>query len=115
MWVLGRSRSRNRIWRILALKYEIWRRQFFYDFPENQLTKLSMIKGFGAKPPSPPRKLSVGVSVGRDREPTETVEPITVRFGVWTRVGKNDDVSGGDARWRHLTNTLDRSLRGNSG
>jgi len=41
---------------------------------------------------------------------TETGEPIEVPFGVWTRVGPRNRVSGG-VHWRHLPNTIERSVR----
>jgi len=39
---LERSASRNRMWHILALKYDIWS-QKNNDFPENQLTKFRAV------------------------------------------------------------------------
>jgi len=48
--------------------------------------------------------------------PTETAEQIEVPFGVWTRVGPwNHLLDGGGrcgAHWRHLTNRIERFVRG---
>jgi len=39
---------------------------------------------------------SVCLSVGYNREPCKTAEPIKMPFGLWNRVGRRNRISGGD-------------------
>jgi len=54
---------------------------------------------------------SVCRSVSHDREPCKTAEPIDMPFELWTQVGPRNHVLGGDARWRHLANKTESSMR----
>jgi len=42
--------------------------------------------------------------------PAETVEPIEMSFGTWTRVGPRKHVLDGGAHWRNLANTTEPSV-----
>jgi len=55
-------------------------------------------------------RLSVCMSV-TTMSPAKTDEPIEMPFGKQTRVGPRNQVTDGAVHWRHLVNTIDRSVR----
>jgi len=50
--------------------------------------------------------------IHHDREPCKTAEPITMPFGLWTRVGPRNRVLDEGAHWRQLANTTEPSMCG---
>jgi len=56
-------------------------------------------------------RLSVGLFVTVVSR-AETVEPIEMPFGLWTRVGPRKHALGEGTHWRHLANTIEPSICG---
>jgi len=53
---------------------------------------------------------SVCLSVGHNRVPCKTAEPIKMPFGLWNRVGRRNRISGGDPHRKGNNGDMSRSI-----